>query len=354
MVRRSAKPSEEIPETDRIEGYPHPRETFHLAGQGEALARAARAIRSGRPPQGWLIGGPPGVGKATLAYRIARYVLKYGTSADGPADLDVPAGDPASIQIAAKSHPGLLVLKRGPNPETGRMMTVLAVDEIRRLTGFFGLTSGAGGWRVAIIDTADEMNDAAANALLKALEEPPPRALLMLIANAPGRLLPTIRSRCQRLILRPLPAADLDAELAAHVPDLSAEERSSVAQLAGGSLGLALQIADGEGLAIAKEADRLIDDAATPDIAALTALADRIARMKDGLETLGEFLMLTLTDRIRHRARNDPPDLKPWMNVWEKLRDRFARANALHLEPRQTILSSARALSEASRHGVLK
>src|SRR6185437_15210056 len=202
MAKRAK--NEEIEETDRIAGFAHPRENFRLVGQGDALARAARAIRSGKTPQGLLIAGPPGIGKATLAYRIARYVLKYGARSDGPEDLSVPEKDPVSIQVAANSHPGLLVLRRAVNPDTGRMMNVVSVDEVRKLSGFFHLTSGAGGWRVAIVDTADDMNDAAANALLKALEEPPARAMLMLLSNRPGRLLPTIRSRCQRLDLRPL------------------------------------------------------------------------------------------------------------------------------------------------------
>lgn len=353
MAKRAPKTADDAEETDRVDGFAHPRETFHLTGQGEALARAARAIRGRRPPQGWLISGPPGVGKATLAYRIARYMLKYGANAEGPADLDVPANDPVAVQVAARSHPGLLVLKRSVHPQTGRMMTVLSVDEVRRLTGFFGLTSGAGGWRVAIIDTADEMNDAAANALLKALEEPPPRAMLLLIANAPGRLLPTIRSRCQRLLLRPLAPGDLDAELARHLPELGPNERATLERLAGGSPGLALQIASGEGLALAKEADRLIDSAAHPDVAALMALADRIGRMKDGLETHGEFLMLILAERIRAQAREDAPGLKPWLDASETLRRRFAQASGLHLEPRQTILSTARTLSEAAHTGSL-
>lgn len=353
MAKRTETTGEETTETDRIAGQPHPRETFRFIGQEEALARAARAIRNGRVPQGLLIGGPPGVGKATLAYRIARYLLKYSATADGPADLGVPADDRVSVQIAAKSHPGLKVLKRGINPETGRLMTVLSVAEIRSLSGFFGLTSGAGGWRVAIVDTADDMNDAAANALLKALEEPPPRAMLMLLANAPGRLLPTIRSRCQRLALRPLSASGLDAELLQRMPGLAADVRASLIRFAGGSLGVALQVAAGEGLMLAGEADKLIDGAAEPDLVALMTLAERIARTKDGFETFGDFVALTLADRIRVRAHSGAQNLKPWMSTWEKLRDSFVRTSALHLEPRQTILSAGRALAETARHGIV-
>src|SRR5438445_12195385 len=170
MAKRS-KPVEII-ETDRLEGFAHPRETTRLVGQDDALARAARAIRLGRPPQAWLITGPPGIGKATLAYRIARYLLRYGATPGGPADLAAPPIDPVSRQIEAQSHPGLLVLRRREN-DRGKLKTVLDVDEIRRLGGFFGMTAAAGGWRVAILDCADEMNDNAANALLKVLEEPP-------------------------------------------------------------------------------------------------------------------------------------------------------------------------------------
>lgn len=340
MARRGSSNGDPNP-VDRT----HPRLTFDLVGQGEALTRAARAIRTGRPPQAWLICGPPGLGKATFAYRIARYLLAYGATGDGPADLAVPPDAPVSAQIAAGAHPGLLVLARGVNPDTGRAMTVLPVGEIRKLTGFFGLTSGAGGWRVAIIDTADEMNDAAANALLKMLEEPPAHSMLLLLANAPGRLLPTIRSRCQRLQLRPLPAADLDQALESRMPQLSGDQRAALVRLAGGSLGLALRLAGSDGLALARDADEVIEQARHPDFAALMALADRVARMADGLGNFGDVLVLTLGQRIRDRARDGDANLKPWIDARERLTGLFARAGALHLEPRQTILSAAHVLA---------
>ena len=348
MPPRAKAKIEDTPETDRVEGFAHPRETPHLVGQDLALARAARALRGGHPPGAWLITGPPGIGKATLAYRIARYVLSHGATAAGPEDLSVPARDATAIRIAAASHPGLLVLKRGLN-ESGKLMSEMSVHVVRKLSGFFGMTSGAGGWRVAIVDTADDMNDAAANALLKMLEEPPPRAMLMLLSAVPGRLLPTIRSRCQRLDLRLLDEPTLEAELARLLPDTSAAERASLARLAGGSIGMALRLAGGDAVALAREADRLLDHAAAPDIAAILALGDRIYRITDGLETFGTFLTDTLTDRIRARALQGGAPLDRWIECLNRLKAHFARTAALNLEPRQTLLSAAGQLAQASR-----
>ncbi len=166
-----------------------------------------------------------------------------------------------SRQIEAQSHPGLLVLKRPADEKTGRLKTVVSVNEIRRLGGFFGLTSAGGGWRVAIIDAADDMNDNAANALLKVLEEPPARSLLILISHAPGRQLPTIRSRCQRLDMKPLDDAVLTAALAQRLPDMSADDRAALVRLAEGSLGLALQLAEEEGVEFAHRAEALLGGA---------------------------------------------------------------------------------------------
>ena len=348
-AKRSAEPND----SDRVEGFAHPRETHALLGQDVALGRAARAIRSGRPPSAWLITGAPGIGKATLAYRIARYLLAYGATDAGAADLSVPEGDAAARQVAAQSHPGLLVLKRAINPKTGKLMTVLAVDEIRKLADFFGMTSGAGGWRVVIVDTADDMNDNAANALLKMLEEPPANAMLLLLSHAPGRLLPTIRSRCQRLELRPLDDEALEKMLARELPEMGTGERASLTRVAGGSIGAALTLASGEGAALAQEADRLIDNAREPDVLALLSLGEKLFRVRDGLEQFGEFLVQSLSDRIRAKAHGGAAGLERWVALQERIGQGFGRAVGLNLEPRQVLLSTARDLSRVARSGGL-
>ncbi len=345
--RARASRTDEIPETDRIDGFAHPRETARLIGQEQALARAARAIRGGHPPQGWLITGPPGIGKATLAYRIARYVLAHGATDEGAADLAVPESDATAIQVAAGSHPGLLVLKRGINEKTGKLMSELSVGVVRSLNGFFGMTSGAGGWRVAIVDTADDMNVEAANALLKLLEEPPQRAMLLLLSARPGRLLPTIRSRCQRLDLRPLDVAAVEEELARLLPDASAADRASLARLSGGSIGAALQLSSGDGLMLAREADRLLESA--PDVGAVLALGDKISRITDGLDTFGAFLAQSLIDRIRKKAQGGARHLDVWVECLSRLNASFARTSALNLDPRQTLLSATGNLAQAKR-----
>jgi DNA polymerase III subunit delta' len=347
MAKRA--PAAEIEAADCVDEALHPRRNPRLAGHDAALGIAARAIRTGRPPQAWMLCGPPGIGKATFGYRIARYLLAYGATDRGQADLSVPPDDPTAMLVAGGAHPGLLTLKRRVNPDTGKLASVLSVEEVRKLAGFFGMTSGMGGWRIALIDALDDMNAAAANALLKLLEEPPARAMLILIAHAPGRTLPTIRSRCQKLFLRPLDAQIMAAEIDRLLPELPADERASLIRLAGGSPGAALRLASGDGVMLAGEADRLIEQAGSPDIPALFALADKIARIADGLDRFGEFLLQSLNRRIRERAPQAGARMKAWTDAYDRIAVDAGRTGALHLDPRQTLLAMAHAAGKAAK-----
>jgi DNA polymerase III subunit delta' len=338
-------------EPDRIEGQPHPREIYELFGQDEALSRAARAIRGGRPPHGLLLAGEPGIGKATLAYRIARYLLRYGATSDGPEDLFVPPQDPVSRHVEAQAHPGLLVVKR-PWDDKGKLKSVVTVNEVRRLGEFFALKSDSGGWRIALIDSADDMNTNAANALLKNLEEPPARSLLILISHAPGLLLPTIRSRVRRLDMKPLAETLVVEMLARMAPDLGADERSVLARLSDGSLGAALTLAGEEGAQWAEAAERLLATGGSPDWTAMLTLADRAGGGADNLEGFGNFLQQAVSRRIRAQAEAGHGDARA-VELWEQLNGLFSRATGLNLDPRQTMLTAAALIATAHRQSVL-
>ena len=196
---------------------PHPRETLTLYGHIEAEHAFLDAYRGGRMPHAWLIGGARGIGKATLAYRMARFVFAHPDPAkpavQNAESLALAPDNPAVRRVAAQGHSDLLALERVED-DKGKLRSVIQVDDVRRTIGFFGSTAGEGGWRVCIVDSADELNAAGANALLKILEEPPAKSLLLVVSHAPGRLLPTIRSRCRRLALRPLSAEDAARALA--------------------------------------------------------------------------------------------------------------------------------------------
>src|SRR6266481_5432127 len=198
-------------EDDDKSDPPVPRETTVLFGHDSAERAFLAVYRSGRVPHAWLIGGEPGIGKATLAYRIARFVLAHPDPSRVPiaTSLALDPAHPTVRRIAVNAHTDLLALERTPG-DNGKMRTVITVEQVRRLASFFGSTAGEGGWRVCIVDSAAELKyPEGSNALLKMLEEPPARSLFLLVSHAPGRLLPTIRSRCRRLTLKPLGQGDV-------------------------------------------------------------------------------------------------------------------------------------------------
>ncbi|MFU0506508.1 DNA polymerase III subunit delta' [Pseudaminobacter sp. NGMCC 1.201702] len=264
---------------DTLDGVPEPSENPHLFGHREAVDMLAAAYRAGKLPHALLFAGPQGIGKATLAFHLAHHLLKFPSHAAAPGELAVP--DPTSSlfrQIATGAHPAILHLTRPLNDKTKAFKTMLTVDEIRKVNRFLSMTSHDGGYRVVIVDPADDMNTNAANALLKNLEEPPARTVFMLITHSPGRLLPTIRSRCQMVRLSPLDPDSLIAALADvdAPPPQDAQACANLAERAGGSARTAMLLTQYGGLEIAEALDKLV---AAPklDIAAAHKLADVVS-----------------------------------------------------------------------------
>ena len=270
-----------------------PRQTSVLFGHAEAERALLEAYQSTRMPHAWLIGGPPGIGKATLAYRLARFVLA-NPDPKSPvvrvaSSLAVEPDNPVARRIAAQAQGDLLVLERTINEQTGKLYTVIRVDDVRRSVAFFGSTAGEGGWRIAIVDAVDDLQREGANALLKVLEEPPARTLLLLVSHAPGRELPTIRSRCRRLLLRALDTADVTRAVAAATGrDAGEDEVMQAAAAADGSVGRALRFLDGPALALRQRVLDLFAQLPDPDPRALHALGDALSGSEP--QTLAAFV----------------------------------------------------------------
>lgn len=349
-----------------------PRERLKLVGHGEAEQTLLSAFQSGRLPHAWLISGPRGIGKATLAYRFARFLLNGGSEGGlfgGPDDLSVPAESSVAHRVAAQAHPDLRVVERTANERTGKLRTEIVVDDVRDLSHFLRLTPSDGGWRIAIVDAADEMNRNAANALLKILEEPPDRAVLLVVSHAPGRLLPTIRSRCRKLVMKPLPLDQTDALIGEFLPELSPQDRQALANLADGSPGRALELAAAGSLDLYRAVADLLATLPTLDLGRLHGLADRAARAgaEGDFRTIGFLLGWWIETLVHEGARGtsaasvmagdgalrqrlaQAASLDRWVDVWEKNAQLFARADAVNLDRKQVVLGSFLALEAAAR-----
>ncbi len=359
-----------------------PRENPELIGHEAAEARFLAAWNSGRMPHAWLITGPRGVGKATFAFRAARFVLSGG---GGGADQDpglfgdfdptpaaeglyVPPDSPVFRRVASASHGDLMTVQKSINPDTKKMRTVIAVDDVRAAGEFMRLTASEGGWRVVVVDSADEMNLNAANALLKVLEEPPARALMLVVSHAPGRLLATIRSRCCRLPLQPLDDDAVAQLLARQRPELSPAERVALAALAEGSPGKALTLADSDGITLYRQIMVLLSGLPRPPAAALHAFGDQLARngAEDRFRTATELMAWWLGRAARAGARGQggPAPIVPeeegcaarllaaagvdrWLEVWEKIVRLSDQTDRLNLDRKQALLTMFHALQGA-------
>jgi DNA polymerase-3 subunit delta' len=320
-----------------------PRENPDLAGHEAAEQQLARSFRSGRMHHAWLVTGPRGIGKATLAFRLARWVLARGAERGGEGgSLHVDAAHPVFRMVASGGHPDLRVLQRTVNEKTGKLRSEVSIEQAREAIAFLHLTPALGGWRVVVIDAVDNLSAAASNALLKALEEPPPRGLFLLVNHAISGALPTIRSRCQRLVLQPLAEEAVAAIVGRAAPALPEDERRALARLADGSPGRALALAAAGGLALLREIEALLGKLPQLDPAALDRLADKTARAgEEAVGALRDLLLWWLAERVKAGAGAGsarPAGLDRWAAVWENTARLFERAEAASLDRKQALL----------------
>jgi len=357
---------------------PTPKCNPGLKGHDEAEQALLEAFNSDRMHHAWLISGPKGIGKATLAYRFARFVLNSGPVDAGPSlfgdalpvekptSLKVSPENPVFQRIAAGGHGDLLAIERRVNEKTGKMKTVIDVDSVREVSAMMTQTSAEGGWRVVVVDAADEMNVYAANALLKVLEEPPKNALLLLVSHNPGKLLPTIRSRCRTLQLRPL-SNNLVTELASeYAPYVSEQDALRLAQLSDGSIGRALGLVDVGGLELYAQLMSLLRTLPRLDVQSMHALADKVSRAgaDEAFQTVTGLLRWWLERMILTAAGKGSPEgedadfmrdlskqasLESWFLVWEKINSLVARTNGLHLDKKQIMLNAFLGLENTVR-----
>lgn len=341
---------------DALDGVPEPAETRRLIGHDEAVRLLAAAHRAGRLPQGLILAGPRGIGKATLAFHLARHVLQFAHGADAPESFVPP--DPASSlfrQVASGAHPSVLHLTRPFNDKTKTFRTVIAVDEIRRIGRFLSHTAPGGGFRVVIVDPADDLNTQAANALLKNLEEPPPRTVFVLVANSFGRILPTLRSRSQAVRLSPLEAGELVAALEGLVPALPADaaQAEALRLRAGGSVRQAIMLMEHGGVEIAGALEKL---AGAPRFD--TVQAHRLAEAVSGKGREAAFEIMTAhaLELLGRAASESAESGGLWRGerlsaAWSAMRAAGDEAAAYNLDRKQQALETIGRL-HAALHGV--
>ena len=361
--------AEELPEADRLENFPHPRQTRALYGHAAAERALAEALAGGRMHHAWLLAGPKGIGKATLAYRFARAALAAPDERDPTGQsLAIDEATTASRQVRALSHPGLLLIRRPYDIKAKRFAASIPVDEVRRLRTFLGHRAAGDGWRVVIVDEANELNVNAANALLKSLEEPPVRTVFLLVSSAPGELVATIRSRCRILALSPLDdealrAAATQALAAVGATPPAEAEWPALEHLAGGSVGRLLGLFGAGGLDLQAQINRVIGLLPRVDWRAVHALSDELQPMaaEARFELFYELLLDTLSRLVRAAATGEgraeeralaarligESRLASFAGLWERIVREKADTLALNLDRKSLIIETVAAFAAA-------
>jgi DNA polymerase-3 subunit delta' len=342
-------------ELDRFSTSRHPRDVEILFGHTLEEAQLIAAYRSGRMPHAWLLSGPDGIGKASFAYRAARFILSHpnpeSDDTQSARSLDSSFDTAAGRRISAQSHGNLLAVTREIEVGKKTIPTEIKVDQIRKLIQFFETTAGEGGWRIAIIDTMDELNRSGANALLKLIEEPPPRSLFFMITSAPGRLLPTIRSRCRVLGFRPLDETEVVSALLAQPLPPSLSVAQQAARHSGGSVKAALKLIDPATLSVIEHVEGMLERLPALDRAELLQMAEGLIgrERSNDYQTVIDTVQNWIAGQCRVRAGEGSRRLAPLAEVWEKSARIAGETDRFNLDRRPFLLSLFADLAEAVR-----
>lgn len=327
-----------------------PKTATALFGHDEAESVLLRGLAEGKLAHGWIISGPPGIGKATLAYRFARTLLA--------GEEGISENHPVFRRIVAGSHADMLVVEPLFDEKKEEYARDISVDQAREIAQFLSLTPGESQWRVVIVDAIDALNANAANAILKILEEPPAQAVLLLISHNPGRLLPTIRSRCRSLRLKPLSHVDFMKTLRHAAPQIEHEQMLALGQLSNQSPGIALALHEQEALEVYGEILSLMASLPELDVASLHSFAERMGTgtVHTNWQLLTR-LMLCLIERASLQAAG--AGVEPvsdteadvlvqlaglhnaaiWAVKWQQCAEQFSVAERLHLDYKQVIIT---------------
>ncbi len=365
------------------EGLQPPRLSTLCLGHEMVEAALMPQIASGRVPHAMIFAGPEGIGKATFAYRLARYILARGTGGDeaesggglfgemlppppAPTSLDIPRDNLDFQRIAAASHSDMLVVERQYDEEKQRFKGVVDVDSVRRIQPFMGMKAAQGGWRVVIVDDADMMTEEAQNAILKILEEPPAKALLMLVTHRPGRLLPTIRSRCRFMRFEPPQMADFTRLMRENHPDLTTRELETLYGITDGSVGRSLRLTGEGGLEAVDGVVAMMHTWPQWDRTQIHTMAEVMSKpgQDDTLDAFRQVMQWIADSLLQAKARGSalagPLDndalrrmlahhsLAEWLEIADGLRTHFETAQRANLDRRHAVMGAFSVISPAA------
>jgi len=328
-----------------------PRNNPDLLGH-EGVERALmQDIAAKRLPHAIILAGIAGIGKATLAFRLARFLLAGTESESG--SLYVSPRHPVFRRVASGGHADLLVVEREFDEKKNRYKQDISVDAVRRIHPFLRKTAAEGGWRVVIVDGAEYLGTAGQNALLKILEEPPERTLLVLVTSQPGAFLPTIRSRCRLVQLDPLQPKTLSTLLDKLLPELPSDEKTTLIDMAEGSIGKALQFAANDGIALYRQVSDLAAALPRLDMLKVHDLAEKIGRSgaEQSYETAMEVLMQWCEARVRENARSGASS-RGLLESRDKIAQLLHQAEVYTLDKRQAVIGAFLALSRPDYQGL--